>query len=41
MNIVRSLVALGRSSREKVGIKVRQPLLEIIVDGKYKEKLEI
>lgn len=39
MNIVRSLVALGRSSREKVGIKVRQPLLEIIVDGKYKEKI--
>jgi len=35
MDLVRSLVALGRGTREKERIKVRQPLTEILVDGKY------
>ncbi len=35
MDLVRSLVALGRGAREKEKIKVRQPLPEILVDGKY------
>ncbi|EFI42149.1 isoleucine--tRNA ligase [Peptoniphilus sp. oral taxon 386] len=37
MDLVRSLVALGRASREEVKIKVRQPLSKVIIDGKYKE----
>jgi len=35
MDLVRELVTLGRSARESVKIKVRQPLQEVIVDGKY------
>ena len=35
MDIVRALVALGRGTREKERIKVRQPLSEVLVDGKY------
>ncbi len=35
MDLVRTLVALGRGTREKERIKVRQPLNEILVDGKY------
>ncbi|MCR5482295.1 MAG: isoleucine--tRNA ligase [Clostridia bacterium] len=35
MDLVRDLVALGRGTREKEKIKVRQPLGEILVDGKY------
>jgi isoleucyl-tRNA synthetase len=31
------MVALGRGTREKEKIKVRQPLSEILVDGKYEE----
>lgn len=37
MDLVRDLVALGRGTREKERIKVRQPLSEILVDGKYQE----
>ncbi|MDO5689536.1 MAG: isoleucine--tRNA ligase [Tissierellia bacterium] len=37
MELVRKLVTLGRASREKVQIKVRQPLQDIVVDGKYEE----
>lgn len=37
MDLVRSLVSLGRGVREKERIKVRQPLSEILVDGKYEE----
>ncbi len=37
MDLVRDLVALGRGTREKERIKVRQPLTEIKVDGKYEE----
>ena len=36
MELVRSFVTLGRGAREKKRIKVRQPLGEILVDGKYK-----
>jgi len=35
MDLVRDLVGLGRGTREKEKIKVRQPLTEILVDGKY------
>ncbi|HKM29119.1 MAG TPA: isoleucine--tRNA ligase, partial [Anaerovoracaceae bacterium] len=35
MDLVRALVTLGRGTREKERIKVRQPLTEILVDGKY------
>lgn len=37
MDLVRDLVTLGRASREEAKIKVRQPLSEVIIDGKYKE----
>lgn len=35
MDLVRTLVTLGRGTREKEKIKVRQPLGEVIVDGRY------
>lgn len=37
MDLVRDLVALGRGTREKEKLKVRQPLTKILVDGKYEE----
>ena len=37
MDLVRTLVTLGRGTREKEKIKVRQPLSEVLVDGKYEE----
>ena len=40
MDLVRTLVTLGRGTREKEKIKVRQPLSEILVDGKYKDTIE-
>ena len=40
MDLVRTLVTLGRGTREKEKIKVRQPLGEVMVDGKYKESIE-
>ncbi len=40
MDLVRALVTLGRGTREKERIKVRQPLAEILVDGKYKATIE-
>ena len=40
MDLVRTLVTLGRGTREKEKIKVRQPLSEILVDGKYKATIE-
>ena len=39
MEIVRNLVTIGRASREKVKIKVRQPLKEIVIDFALKEKI--
>ena len=35
MDVVRSIVAMGRGVREKTKIKVRQPLSKILVDAKY------
>ena len=35
MDLVRDLVGLGRAARENVKIKVRQPLKEVLIDGKY------
>jgi len=40
MDLVRNLVALGRASREAVKIKVRQPLREVLIDGKYEEQIK-
>lgn len=40
MDLVRDLVRLGRASRETVQIKVRQPLSEVVVDGKYEEMIK-
>ena len=39
IDLVRELVSLGRAAREEAQIKVRQPLSEIIIDGKYKALL--
>ena len=35
MDLVRALVGLGRGTREKEKIKVRQPVSELLIDGKY------
>ena len=40
MDLVRDLVGLGRASRETVKIKVRQPLSEVVIDGKYEGKIK-
>ncbi|MBQ9180109.1 MAG: isoleucine--tRNA ligase [Firmicutes bacterium] len=37
MDLLRSVVSLGRGAREKAKIKVRQPLSKILLDGKYEE----
>ncbi len=39
MDLVRDIVALGRGAREKEKIKVRQPLREVLIDGKYESKI--
>ena len=39
MDLVRVLISLGRNVREQEKIKVRQPLKEVIIDGKNKEIL--
>ena len=40
MDLVRDLISLGRNVREQEKIKVRQPLSEVIIDGKHKEILK-
>jgi isoleucyl-tRNA synthetase len=40
MDLVKNLVKLGRASREKARIKVRQPIKKIHVDGKYQKLIE-
>ena len=40
MDLVRILISLGRNVREQERIKVRQPLKEVILDGKNKEILK-
>lgn len=37
MDLVRDLISLGRAGREEVKIKVRQPIGEVILDGKNKD----
>ena len=37
MDLVRSLISLGRNVREEVKIKVRQPINEVLIDGKNKD----
>ena len=37
MDLVRSLVGMGRASREQVRIKVRQPIQKVFIDAKYEE----
>ncbi len=39
MNTVMTVVTMGRALREKVKLKVRQPLSHVMLDGKYSEKL--
>ncbi|MBN2261007.1 MAG: isoleucine--tRNA ligase [Clostridiales bacterium] len=40
MDLVRTLVGLGRAARESVKIKVRQPIQKVYIDGKNKEMIE-
>lgn len=39
MDLVRDLISLGRNAREEAKIKVRQPIGEIILDGKIEDKI--
>lgn len=39
MSLVKSLVNLGRSTRENENLKVRQPLSSVLVDGAYEDKI--
>ena len=39
MDLVRDIISLGRNAREEVKIKVRQPISEVILDGKKKDIL--
>jgi len=40
MDLVRNLVGLGRAAREQVKIKVRQPVQQILIDGKYEKQID-
>ena len=40
MDLVKTLVNLGRSTREQEKLKVRQPLSKVIVDGRYKDVID-
>ncbi len=37
MDLVRELISLGRNAREEAKIKVRQPISEVIIDGKNQD----
>ena len=39
MDLVRDLISIGRFVREETKIKVRQPISECLIDGKYKKIL--
>ncbi len=39
MDLVRSLISIGRQAREEAKIKVRQPISEVILDGKNKDTI--
>ena len=40
MDLVRDLISIGRYAREENKIKVRQPLLEVLIDGKYESIID-
>lgn len=40
MDLVRDLVGLGRSARESVKIKVRQPISKVLIDGKHQAVID-
>ncbi len=40
MDLIKSIVTLGRAARESVKIKVRQPIEKVMLDGKYREIIE-
>ena len=40
MDLVRSLITLGRNAREEVKIKVREPLRTLYLDGKVKDTID-
>jgi len=40
MDLVRELVGLGRSARESVKIKVRQPIAKVLIDGKHEAVID-
>lgn len=40
MDLIKTLVTLGRAARESVKIKVRQPIGHVMLDGKYKSIIE-
>lgn len=39
MDLVRSLISLGRNAREEAKIKVRQPISEVLLDGKNEKTI--
>ncbi|MDD7183129.1 isoleucine--tRNA ligase [Peptostreptococcus porci] len=39
MDLTKNLVTLGRSARENSKIKVRQPIAEVLIDGKYEHTI--
>ena len=39
MDLVRSLISLGRNAREEAKIKVRQPISKVLIDGKLKSTI--
>ncbi|MDY5436819.1 class I tRNA ligase family protein, partial [Peptostreptococcus porci] len=39
MDLTKNLVTLGRSARENSKIKVRQPIAEVLIDGKYEDTI--
>ena len=40
MDLVRDIISLGRNAREETKIKVRQPISEVILDGKNKKIID-
>ena len=40
MDLVRDLISIGRYAREENKIKVRQPLSEVLIDGKYESIID-
>lgn len=40
MDLTKNLVTLGRAAREESKLKVRQPLSEVLIDGKYEDTIK-